>query len=204
MATAGPTFEAAWRAAAWLEAPLIKVPLQPGKGLDVRAMLTADPQAERYYVCPPNSPTGPVTPPTDIEWLVSNKLAGSVVLVDEAYIHFSEVPSAAELAATRDDVVVMRTFSKLFGMAGIRLGLTFAAPALHDRMTRYDAVGLFDWGHAAETATDITMGALLVPERLNRLVLHMPPTGRSCRYRRCCMRSPARCSGRLRREDRRK
>jgi histidinol-phosphate aminotransferase len=61
-----------------------------------------------------------------------------VLLVDEAYLHFSEAPSAIGLAATRDDVVVMRTFSKLFGMAGMRLGLTFAAPDLHARMNRYD------------------------------------------------------------------
>jgi histidinol-phosphate aminotransferase len=138
LVTADPTFESAWRAAAWLEAPLAKVPLQPGKGLDVRAMLAANPQAGLYYICTPNNPTGTVTPLADIEWLVANKPADSVVLVDEAYIHFSEAPSAAQLAATRDDVVVMRTFSKLFGMAGIRLGLTFAAPSLHEKMMRYD------------------------------------------------------------------
>jgi histidinol-phosphate aminotransferase len=138
LVTADPTFESAWRAAAWLEAPLTKVPLEPGKGLDVRKMLAADPNAGLYYVCTPNNPTGTVTPLADIEWLAANKPADSVILVDEAYIHFSEAPSAAKLAATRDDVVVMRTFSKLFGMAGIRLGLTFAAPALHDKMMRYD------------------------------------------------------------------
>jgi histidinol-phosphate aminotransferase len=138
LVTADPTFEAAWRAAAWLEAPVAKVPLQPGKGLDTRAMLAANPNAGLYYICTPNNPTGTVTPLADIEWLVQNKPAGSVVLIDEAYLHFSEAPSAAGLAATRDDVLVMRTFSKLFGMAGMRLGLTFAAPELHKRMMRYD------------------------------------------------------------------
>lgn len=138
LVTADPTFEAAWRAATWLEAPLAKVPLAPGKGADVRAMLAANPHAGLYYICTPNNPTGTVTPLADIEWLVANKPADSVVLVDEAYLHFSEAPSAAPLAATRGDVVVMRTFSKLFGMAGMRLGLTFAHPDLHKRMMRYD------------------------------------------------------------------
>jgi len=138
LATADPTFESAWRAAAWLEAPVTRVPLQPGKGLDVRAMLAAAPNAGLYYICTPNNPTGTVTPLADIEWLIANKPAGSVVLVDEAYIHFAEIPSAAPLAAARDDVIVMRTFSKLFGMAGMRLGLTFAHPDLHKRMMRYD------------------------------------------------------------------
>lgn len=140
LVTADPTFESAWRAAGWLGAPLAKVPMAPGEGADVRKMLAANPSAGLYYICTPNNPTGTVTPLADIEWLVANKPAGSVVLVDEAYIHFSEAPSATKLAATRDDVIVMRTFSKLFGMAGMRLGLTFAAPALHERMMRYDGM----------------------------------------------------------------
>ncbi|MBC7158612.1 MAG: pyridoxal phosphate-dependent aminotransferase [Porphyrobacter sp.] len=138
LVTMDPTFEAAWRAAAWLEAPVAKVPQVPGRGADVRAMLAAAPDAGLYYVCSPNNPTGTVTPVADIEWLAANKPAESVLLVDEAYLHFSEAPSAIGLAATRGDVVVMRTFSKLFGMAGMRLGLTFAAPELHARMYRYD------------------------------------------------------------------
>ena len=138
LVTADPTFEAAWRAAAWLNAPVTRVPLLPGKGLDTKAMLAANPNAGLYYICTPNNPTGTVTPIANIEWLVANKPAGAVVLIDEAYLHFADVPSAAYLAAARDDVVVMRTFSKLFGMAGMRLGLTFAHPELHKAMMRYD------------------------------------------------------------------
>ncbi len=140
LVTADPTFEAAWRAAAWLEAPVARVPLQPGQGLDTRAMLAAAPDAGLYYICTPNNPTGTVTPLAEIEWLLANKPAGSVVLVDEAYIHFADIPSALPLTVTRDDVIVMRTFSKLFGMAGMRLGLTFAHPDLHKRMMRYDGL----------------------------------------------------------------
>lgn len=138
LVTADPTFESAWRAAAWLQAPLAKVPMQPGKGADVKAMLAANPNAGLYYICTPNNPTGTITPLSDIEWLLANKPKDSVVLVDEAYIHFSEAPSAVQLAATRNDVIVMRTFSKLFGMAGIRLGLTISHPDLQARMMRYD------------------------------------------------------------------
>ncbi|AJP74332.1 aminotransferase [Sphingomonas hengshuiensis] len=138
LVTPDPTFEAAWRAAAWLGAPLAKVPMAQGKGADVKAMLAANPNAGLYYICSPNNPTGTVTPLADIEWLAANKPADAVLLVDEAYLHFSEAPSAAYLAATRKDVIVMRTFSKLFGMAGMRLGLTFSDPALQQRMMRYD------------------------------------------------------------------
>jgi histidinol-phosphate aminotransferase len=140
LVTADPTFEAAWRVAAWLDTPLAKAPLTAGQGSTGRALLAANPNAGLYYVCSPNNPTGTVTPLAEIEWLVANKPTDSVVLVDEAYIHFADVPSAIRLAATRRDVIVMRTFSKLFGMAGMRLGLTFAHPDLHKRMMRYDGM----------------------------------------------------------------
>lgn len=136
--TADPTYEAIWRTGAWLGAKVTRVPLSPDYRHDVRAMLAADPNAGLYYVCSPNNPTGTLTPLADIEWLAANKRRDAILLVDEAYIHWADVPNAAKLAAARDDVIVMRTFSKLFGMAGMRLGLTIANPKLHERMMRYD------------------------------------------------------------------
>ncbi|CAM5509347.1 pyridoxal phosphate-dependent aminotransferase [Sphingobium scionense] len=136
--TADPTYEAIWRTGDWLGAKVIKVPLTKDNAHDVRAMLAADPNAGVYYICSPNNPTGTITPIADIEWLAANKPKDSVLVVDEAYIHWTDTPRAAKLAATRDDVLVLRTFSKLFGMAGMRLGLTFAAPSLMAKMMRYD------------------------------------------------------------------
>lgn len=136
--TADPAYEAIWRTGAWLGARVTRVPLTADHRHDVRAMLAADPAAGLYYICSPNNPTGTLTPLADIEWLAANKPKDAVLLVDEAYIHWAEVPNAARLAAARDDVVVLRTFSKLFGMAGMRLGLTIASPRLHERMMRYD------------------------------------------------------------------
>ena len=138
LVTADVSYEQPWGTAQWAGAKVTKVPLTADHRHDVKAMLAADPQAGLYYVCSPNNPTGTLTPIADIEWLVANKPAGSVVLVDEAYLHFSHGKSAAYLAAKRDDVVVLRTFSKLFGMAGMRLGATIASPALHEQMMRYD------------------------------------------------------------------
>ncbi len=136
--TANPAYEAIWRTGAWLGAKVTRVPLTPDYRHDVRAMLAADPNAGLYYVCSPNNPTGTLTPLADIEWLAANKPKDAILLVDEAYIHWADAPNAAKLAAGRDDVIVMRTFSKLFGMAGMRLGLTIANPRLHERMMRYD------------------------------------------------------------------
>jgi histidinol-phosphate aminotransferase len=114
------------------------VPLRPDFTHDVKAMLAADPNAGLFYICTPNNPTGTITPLADIEWLVANKPAGSLVLVDEAYTHFAGVPTASYLAAAGKDVIVMRTFSKIFGMAGMRMGYVMARPDIIARMMRYD------------------------------------------------------------------
>src|SRR5207302_5573180 len=83
-----------------------------------------------FYICNPNNPTGTLTPRSDIEYLIANKPNDSVVVVDEAYIHFTEAaPSAIDLVKAGKDVVVLRTFSKVYGMAGIRCGLLIARPA---------------------------------------------------------------------------
>ncbi|PYD64225.1 pyridoxal phosphate-dependent aminotransferase [Gluconacetobacter entanii] len=140
LVTLDPTYEPSWETAEWLKVPLAKVALRPENNwkADVRAMLAANPNAGVYYICSPNNPTGTLTPIADIEWLVANKPAGSIVLVDEAYIHFSGTPSAASLVAAGKDVIVLRTFSKLFGMAGLRLGLSMGRPDLLEKMMRYD------------------------------------------------------------------
>jgi len=129
-----PTFEAVAQVAAACGAPVRKVPLAADFSHDVEAMAAADPRAGLIYVCNPNNPTGSVTPRARIEWLLANKPAGAVVLADEAYIHYSEQPSVVDLAATREDLIVLRTFSKLYGMAGLRLGAAVASPALIARL----------------------------------------------------------------------
>ncbi|PZU58577.1 MAG: aminotransferase [Sphingobium sp.] len=135
--TGDPTFETVWGMGAYLGTKVSKVPLTADYRHDVKAMLAADPNAGMYYICTPNNPTGTITPLEDIEWLIANKPAGSVVVVDEAYIHFSTAKSAIPIAAQRDDVVVLRTFSKLFGMAGMRLGLSLGHPDLNTKLMLY-------------------------------------------------------------------
>ena len=136
--TGNPAYEAIWRTGDWLGAKVTKVPLTKDYAHDVKAMLAADPNAGVYYICSPNNPTGTMTPLADIQWLADNKPRDAILVVDEAYIHWFNGPNAAKLAATRDDVLILRTFSKLFGMAGMRLGLTFASPAIMQKMMRYD------------------------------------------------------------------
>jgi histidinol-phosphate aminotransferase len=138
LVTANPTYELAGRTADWLGAKTTQVPLKPDYTHDVKAMLAANPAAGMYYVCSPNNPTGTVTPMAEIEWLVANKPDGGIVVIDEAYTHFAGVPTASHLAAADKDVVVLRTFSKIFGMAGMRMGYIMARPDLIAKMMRYD------------------------------------------------------------------
>src|SRR5271163_1893701 len=76
-------------APAFIGSKLNKVPLRPDFSHDVEAMIKADPDAGAYYVCNPNNPSGTLTARKDIEYLLAHKSKDAVVVIDEAYIHFS-------------------------------------------------------------------------------------------------------------------
>ncbi len=135
--TADPGYEAGMFAAETVRARVVKVPLSKTYGHDVNAMLAAAPNAGVFYVCNPNNPTGTLTSQSDIEYLVEHKPTSSIVLVDEAYIHFSDAPSAIELVKAGKDVIVLRTFSKLYGMAGLRCGFAISRPDLLQKLRNY-------------------------------------------------------------------
>ena len=138
---ADPGYEAGGRAAGFIGAGVVNVPLEKGTwDHDVKAMLAAAPNAGLFYICNPNNPTGTLTSRSDIEYLIANKPAGSVVMIDEAYIHFSKnAVRCNDLAAADKDVIVLRTFSKLYGMAGLRAGAALARPDLLEKIRRYSA-----------------------------------------------------------------
>jgi histidinol-phosphate aminotransferase len=140
LVTAEPGYEAAERAAEFIGAKVVRVPLRRDGAHDLPAMLAAakSESVGLFYVCNPNNPTGTVTPRSDIESLVANKPAGSVVLLDEAYIHFCDEKPGSDFVRDRKDVVVLRTFSKIFGMAGLRAGFALAHKELLPRMTGWN------------------------------------------------------------------
>jgi histidinol-phosphate aminotransferase len=128
--TADPGYEAGMQAAKISGARVVKVPLTKSYSHDVKAMIAAAPDAGLFYVCSPNNPTGTMTPHSDIEQLLAAKPKDSVALVDEAYIHFSDGVSALDLVKADRDIIVLRTFSKIYGMAGIRCGMAIGRPDL--------------------------------------------------------------------------
>jgi histidinol-phosphate aminotransferase len=141
-------------APAYIGSKLVRVPLRKDYSHDIPAMLKADSNAGAYYICNPNNPTGTLTPRADIEFLLANKPKEAVVIVDEAYIHFSEkVQSARDLVLAGKDVIVLRTFSKVYGMAGIRAGFAMARPDLLDRLRQYGDETMPITGLACATAS---------------------------------------------------
>lgn len=135
--TVDPSYEAGMVAAKVAGAKVIKVPLTPAYAHDVRAMIAADPNSGLIYICSPNNPTGTLTPKDDILWALEHKPAGSILLVDEAYIHISGSPSVIDQVALGKDLIVLRTFSKIYGMAGIRCGVAFGRPDLLEKLSVY-------------------------------------------------------------------
>jgi histidinol-phosphate aminotransferase len=134
---ADPSYESAAMAAGISKAPVRKVLLTSTYAHDVKAMIAADPNAGLIYIVNPNNPTGTTTARADILWALENKPKGSILLVDEAYIHLSDEQSVVDQVAAGKDIIVLRTFSKIYGMAGIRCGVAIAREDLLEKLTPY-------------------------------------------------------------------
>lgn len=148
LVVADPTFEhVADYAEPWgLE--LVKVPLTERHAHDIDGMRAEARAARRagrpvlVYICNPNNPTGSLTASADVEAWIEEEDDGIVFLVDEAYFEYVDHPayrSALPLAMTRPNVVIVRTFSKVHGLAGLRLGYALAHPDTARRIAAYSA-----------------------------------------------------------------
>ena len=168
LVVADPGYEAAAEAAEFIGAKVIRVPLRPDGSHDLPAMLAAAKKQPTglFYVCNPNNPTGTVTPRTDIQALIAAKPKDAVVLLDEAYIHFCDEPPAVDLIRAGKDVVVLLTFSKVYGMAGLRAGFALGRRDLLQRVSGYNAGAMPVTAMAAAHA--MLLESDLVPARKRR------------------------------------
>ena len=140
LVTAAPTFELPAERAASTGAGVTDVRVDERGRLDLAAMLDRAPGSGLVYVCNPNNPTSTVHAATDIRAFIDNvhrRSPGTVVLVDEAYHEYVEAPayaSAAPLTVADAGLVVTRTFSKIYGLAGLRVGCAVGQPATLARL----------------------------------------------------------------------
>jgi histidinol-phosphate aminotransferase len=138
---AEPTFEAVLDFARVLSTEPVKVPLTADFRHDLPKMAAAcDARTGLVYVCNPNNPTGTIVTGDELASFVAKVPASVTILVDEAYHHFVEDPrykSACDLIDRHPNVVVVRTFSKIYGMAGLRLGYAVGSRAKIAEMAKY-------------------------------------------------------------------
>ena len=102
------------------------VPLTDGYQLDMPAMKAAiDQNTKAIWLCSPNNPTGNVFAKDDLLWFLDN--VNAMVVVDEAYIDFSDKGTMVEMLDKYPNLIVLQTFSKAWGQAAIRLGIALAS-----------------------------------------------------------------------------
>lgn len=157
LVVADPTFEHVEDYAVPWGLELVKVPLTPGHAHDIARMREAVASARMagssrssgaggaarpvlVYICNPNNPTGSLTPSPDVDAWIREAPGDVVFLVDEAYLEYvddASYRSALPLALAQPNVVVVRTFSKVHGLAGLRLGYGIARPETARRIAAF-------------------------------------------------------------------
>jgi len=132
-----PTFEAILAHARAAQADVVKIDLTPDYAHDLPKMLAAATDAGLVYICNPNNPTASITPRDQIRAFLAKVPSQTIVLIDEAYHHYVEsndYETVIPLVKQYPNLIVARTFSKIYGMAGLRCGYCIARPELIQRM----------------------------------------------------------------------
>ena len=156
---ADPTFEAILKNAAANGAEVVKVPLTNSFVHDLPKMLTAA-RGGLIYVCNPNNPTASITPKDELRDFIAKTPRETMILVDEAYFHYADSPdyeSVIPLTKDHPNLIVSRTFSKIYGMAGLRCGYCVAQKETIDRMRPYqmwDSVNIMALAAASASLDD--------------------------------------------------
>ncbi|MEP6742923.1 MAG: histidinol-phosphate transaminase [bacterium] len=132
-----PTFEAIAAHAGVAGAEVAKISLTSDYEHDLPKMLAETKNAGLIYICNPNNPTASITPKHELRAFLGKVPAQTIVLIDEAYHHYVETndyESVIPLVAQYPNLMVARTFSKIYSMAGLRCGYCVARPELIARM----------------------------------------------------------------------
>ena len=128
LVVADPTFEAILNHARVNGADVVKVPLTGSYSHDLARMSAAVSEG-LIYICNPNNPTASITPKNELRAFIDSVPRETMILVDEAYFHYADSPdfeSVIPMIATHANLIVARTFSKIYGMAGLRCGYCVA------------------------------------------------------------------------------
>jgi histidinol-phosphate aminotransferase len=143
-----PTFRLWMPAARKTGLPIKLVALTPDKKTDLQRMKdTMDADTKMVYICNPNNPTGTVLPAGELETFIKDIAPRCIILLDEAYTEFSDEPTMAKLVNDHPNLIVAKTFSKIYGMAGARVGFAIAHPQTIKQLNELQA-----WPNAGASA----------------------------------------------------
>lgn len=135
--SAEPTFNYWGSRAESLGLKKIAVPLTTDKKHDLNAMLKAiTSDTKLIYICNPNNPTGTICERSDLIAFIQEASKKALVLVDEAYLDFTNQPSVSNLILENKNLVIAKTFSKIYGLAGGRIGYALAHPTKIEQLAQ--------------------------------------------------------------------
>jgi histidinol-phosphate aminotransferase len=171
LVAADPTFEAPARVAGMIGSPVQAVPVTADGHLDLEGMAAKAAGAGLFFVCNPNNPTGSHVAGTAVADFVAKVKSAAPearVLVDEAYFEYVDDPAyttAVPLAVADKRVLVTRTFSKIFGMAGLRVGYAIGHPDTLAALRRQGSSGIMSSASMAAAAAAFADTAQIATER---------------------------------------
>src|SRR5205814_10048469 len=154
-----PTFEAILEYSKANGGEVVKVPLTADFHHDLGKMGAAA-QKGLIYICNPNNPTASITPKNDLRDFISKTTPETMILVDEAYFHYADSPdyeSVISLVKDHPNLIVARTFSKIYGMAGLRCGYCVAQKETLDQLhahQMWDSVNIMALAAASGSLDD--------------------------------------------------
>ena len=146
-----PTFRLWWQVAETYGLSIKKVPLTEDKKINTETLLAAiDGDTMLLYICNPNYPTGVIIPAEELKRCIGIASKKVMVLLDEAYTEYSDEQSMASLVATNKNLVIAKTFSKIYGMAGARAGFGLAHPDTIKQLAAFEP-----WANAGVSAVSL-------------------------------------------------
>ncbi len=138
--TAEPGYKAWNGQAASFGLEFVRTPLTRERKNDLSAMLAAiDEQTAMVYICNPNNPTGTFVDTNALRNFATEASKKTMVFIDEAYTEYAELVSLADLAVNNPNIVVAKTFSKIYGLAGARVGYAIAHPDMIRKIASFQA-----------------------------------------------------------------
>lgn len=148
---ADPTFKIWLKPAERVGLDVKWIPLDKTMSHDLTRMSEAVSDKTKFiYICNPNNPTGTVLNDGDLRSFIKKHAPNNYIVIDEAYTEYADAPSVSDMVAEFPNLIIAKTFSKIYGMAGLRIGYAIAQEEVITNMSKYQA-----WANAGVSNVSI-------------------------------------------------